>query len=274
MRRFAVRRFAMTTTMTCVFACALLAPRVTRGADAKVAECIAASEQAIKLRETHQLRAAREKFVACAAASCPTDIRSECASRVTEMTAAIPTVVFDVKDGRGNDLVAVTVMLDGAPLLDHVDGTAVALDPGPHEVTFASAGMPTVTKRLVLRESEKARTERVVLGAPPPEQKKSPDPRYRIAGIAIGAAGLVGVGLGRISVCTRAPFGPPRATSAARASALPTRKPSRTTTAPRRPRRHPRSPSRLAAQRSPSVASSSSPPRTSRTTLEMLAVFV
>src|SRR5271165_2147015 len=72
--------------------------------DPTLADCITANESSIALRRQHKLRAARAQLLVCSAASCPEEIRSECVRRVTDVNVAMPTIVFNAKDGSGNDL--------------------------------------------------------------------------------------------------------------------------------------------------------------------------
>ncbi|MGO9712293.1 MAG: hypothetical protein ACLQBL_25750 [Polyangiaceae bacterium] len=125
-------------------------------------ECLDASERAVSLKSTHKLRDARAQFLVCAAATCPSDVRAECQRRVGEMSAAIPTLVFEAKDADGSDLTAVTVSMDGQRLADKLEGIALALDPGAHEFLFEVAGRDPVRKTLVLNEGEKDRREPIV----------------------------------------------------------------------------------------------------------------
>src|SRR5258708_32712612 len=87
-----------------------------RAADPTTADCLAANESSIALRNQHKLREARSRLLVCSAATCPGDIRDECIRRVGEINAAMPTIVFETKDRAGNDLSAVQVTMDGEPL--------------------------------------------------------------------------------------------------------------------------------------------------------------
>jgi len=119
----------------------------------------------------------------------------------------MPTLVFAAKDGAGNDLFAVTVAMDGAPLTTSLDGRPLSIDPGEHAFRFETAGQPPVDKTLVLREGEKNRVESVTLGpaAPPlspiasfistPAAPSTWNDRKTIA-VVTGGVGVVGVGLG------------------------------------------------------------------------------
>jgi hypothetical protein len=153
--RFIVLGFAASMTLLSATASA---------ANPKTAECLAASESSADLRITNKLREAQEKLRICAAASCPSEIRNECVRRQTEVAAATPTVVFEAKDASGNDLVAVKVTMDGQVLATKLEGSALSVDPGDHAFTFETEGQPAVQKSFVLREGEKDRRERIVIG--------------------------------------------------------------------------------------------------------------
>jgi hypothetical protein len=183
-------------------------------------QCIDANESSQALRKTEKLHEAEQKLLVCVSASCPGPIRDDCAQRLTELRAATPTVVFSVKDDADQDLTQVHVTLDGAPLTDRLDGTAIPIDPGPHRFTFAASGKNKEERAFVIREGEKDRRERVVLvttGGPapaatavpatPPPDATAPAPAeappkdgktQRIAGVAVGGAGVVGLVVGSI----------------------------------------------------------------------------
>jgi len=131
-------------------------------------DCLAANESSISLRREFKLQAARAQLLICAAPSCPADVRKECARRVDEVNAAMPTIVFEAKDATGADVSAVRVTMDGdEPLTDLLEGNAISIDPGSHSFRFESAGFPSVEKTFVIREGEKSRRERILLGAEP-----------------------------------------------------------------------------------------------------------
>jgi hypothetical protein len=205
-----------------VFALAFASPR-SASADPTMAECLSANESAIKLRGQHMLRHARDQALLCAASSCPGEVRDACQKRAAELIAQIPTIVFLAKDGAGHDVVTVKVWMDGVAIGDRLDGTPIPIDPGQHEFRFETAGQPALDQSFVISEGQKDRRETVTLGggdsgsgaiaspvqAPPPPSNVTP-PRepapaatspasgQRIAGVAVGAVGLVGLGLGAV----------------------------------------------------------------------------
>jgi hypothetical protein len=136
-----------------------------RGADPTTADCLNANERALAFRQSHRLREARAEFLLCAAGTCPTDVKNECARRVADMNAAIPTIIFEAKDAAGNDLTAVKVTMDGQPLVDTLQGLPISLDPGLHQFVFETAKNPPYARSLVISEGLKDRREQIVFGA-------------------------------------------------------------------------------------------------------------
>jgi hypothetical protein len=178
-----------------------------RPALADDAACIAGAEQSLASRKEGKLHEALRQLATCAAAGCPAEVKAECARRIAEVDAAMPTLILAAKDGAGNDLHDVKVSMDGAPLLATLDGRPVAIDPGAHTFRFELAGQAPVEKNLVLLEGDKDRRESVVIGpvvAHPPEQPPAtppPSPGWstgRVVGLIVGGAGVVGLGVGAI----------------------------------------------------------------------------
>ncbi|HKP60997.1 MAG TPA: hypothetical protein VJV78_29910 [Polyangiales bacterium] len=199
-----------------VLAMLLLERGVAFAADPTTADCLNANERSIALRSQHQLRAARAELLVCAAPTCPEDIRNECARRVADVNAAMPTIVFEARDIRDNDLSAVAVSMDGHSLVQRLEGTALSIDPGEHQFVFSAQNVAPVQKTLIIREGEKGRREKVILGgevmAPnqvaaaqtiqtpqPVEQADSDEASARqtrrIIGIAVGGAGIVSLSI-------------------------------------------------------------------------------
>jgi hypothetical protein len=214
---------------------ALMMASAPAHADPTMDQCVDANTKAQGLRRDGKFAAARQQLRVCAASACPNLVRDDCAQRLDELERAQPTIVFQAQDGAGHDLSAVRITADGQPLADHLDGTAVAVDPGAHTFTFETRGQAPVSQQLVLREGEKARSERIVLGAaaPPPvasapaagpapggnvpagsatanpvasTPEGPPDPgrTQRIGGLVVGGVGVVGVVVGTIYAVTAA----------------------------------------------------------------------
>jgi hypothetical protein len=170
--------------------------------------CIAASENEVGLRKQQKLKAALEQLALCSAPACPGEVRTECDQRAAEVNAAMPTIVLGATDAAGNDLIAVTVTLDGVALATQLDGRALSLDPGEHTLKFAGNGV-TVDKTFVAKEGEKGRRITVVLdhhpavvsppvtpAAPAPVEARSTWTTQKTLALVAGGVGVVGLGLG------------------------------------------------------------------------------
>lgn len=194
---------------------ATAAPSPAAEAPITKAQCIETNTRGQNLRREGKLAAAREAFRSCAVPACPGLVSSDCTTRLNEIEEVQPTVVFDAKDGEGHDLSAVQVTVDGAPLADKLDGTALPLEPGEHEIVFRTADQPPVAKKIVVREGEKQRHESVVLGAasalsapasaaPPAGDAEASTPEkgktipLRLIGVVAGGVGVAGIAVGSV----------------------------------------------------------------------------
>jgi hypothetical protein len=167
--------------------------------------CVSAYQDAQSLRKDDKLRAAKEQLVHCASDACPAVLSRDCTQWLREVEEALPSVVLTVTGPDGNEAVDVHVTLDGAPLVDRLEGHAVTIDPGVHTLRFVIAGSDPYEQRVVIREGEKLRPLAVAFprstsSAPPPpsappttvEQRPIPTVVYPFA--AVGIVGLAGFG--------------------------------------------------------------------------------
>jgi hypothetical protein len=212
------RKFLRFVAPALLLAAATSTARPARAADPTIADCLAAAESSLKLRAEHKIRLTRTQLLVCASATCPAEIRQECSKRIDEVNAAAPTIVLTVKDKGGRELGSVKVSVDGQTVADHLDGSALAIDPGAHEFTFEASGQAPYTQTIILHEGEKDRREVVVLGGGPIPQSTTEAPAsgaagvttvsdasppgtgngMRVAGLVIGGVGLAGVAVGAV----------------------------------------------------------------------------
>lgn len=193
-----------------VLAMTASASRTARADDPVLSACIAANESSIQRRSEHKLIDARALSQKCAAIECPALMRTACQKRVDQIDAAMPSVVFDVKDPSGAN-VAVQVTMDGQPVPDASPGAPVSADPGDHRFVFVATGRPPAEQTVTLREGEKGRHEPVLVPAlapvvpapnPAPPVVVHPDserwsPQKTLALVA-GGVGVVGIGAGTV----------------------------------------------------------------------------
>lgn len=174
--------------------------------------CIAASETSLSLRKAGKLIEARKTLATCAAPACPDPVKSSCQQRMQDVERAVPSIVFQVKDGAGNDVPSVKISVDGQ-LRDERVGAALSLDPGSHTFTFDAPGLPQVTKTLVIVEGVKDRPETVTLGAPAPAPAPAAAPStatsdqttaggggssQKTIGLVVGGVGIAGLAVGSV----------------------------------------------------------------------------
>jgi hypothetical protein len=163
-------------------------------ADPTKDECINANESAQTLRMAGKLRDARDNLTLCVSESCPEVLRRDCAERLNEVQKALPTVVFEIRTAGGDDLSAVRVQMDGAPLAAKLDGTATVVDPGPHAFTFQAAGFAAVAQPILVREGDKARIVSVVMRSNRPQRTSA----TRVLSFATLGVGVAGIAVGSV----------------------------------------------------------------------------
>jgi hypothetical protein len=97
------------------------------------ASCIAASENAQKLRGDQHLLAARDAFKLCARDTCPAVVRKDCDENFEALDKKlIPTIVLRARNAAGEDVVTASVKVDEQPT--PLDGNPVSVDPGRHKI--------------------------------------------------------------------------------------------------------------------------------------------
>ena len=232
----------------------LLAASAAKAASPGKDECVDSFGKGQDAREAGQFSQAGKLFLACAQASCPALVQSECARLADDMAKLQPSVTFVARDGAQNDLPDTLVFVDGAQVATRLgDGKAHEVDPGRHEVRFVHAGKE-VKITVVVNQGEKGRgvvglfpapagaspamvplfemTPTVKEPAPTsvptrevPELRRSSGPLVLVGlGAAAMVAGgvLVGVGLSRVpascSLSTNECVAPPKDPAFAQAS--------------------------------------------------------
>lgn len=185
-------------------------------ADVTKDQCVDANGLGQQLRRDGKLGGARAQFRTCANPACPAMVRDDCTKRLDEVETTQPSVLFDVKDGRGHDLTEVRVSMDGTVLTEHLDGRVLQVDPGEHLFAFETRGRPPFTQKLVIREGEKGVHEPIVVepveanptatapstsaasGGPDVEGSSDSGNGRRVAGVVLAAGGVLGIGVGAV----------------------------------------------------------------------------
>jgi hypothetical protein len=187
------------------------APRLARAEPTSKSACLAAYEQAQVQRHDGKLKAALEQLNVCARAECPEAVRADCVPWLGEVDKSVPSVVLEARTEHG-DVTVARVLLDGVLLVDHLDGKAIDLDPGPHTFRFEVDGRDAIEEQVVLAEGQKNRvvlatwTPPVVTPPPPPPETHpvlpppppaDEGPRERPVPVSVyvlGGMGVLGIG--------------------------------------------------------------------------------
>jgi hypothetical protein len=147
-----------------LLACNLIASR----AAADPAACSAAYESGQRLLTTARLLDAASQFRYCGSPACPAIMHAECLRFLDRVEAASPSIVVRL---RPEASVPVRVVLDGESDV-MLDGHAITLDPGHHELRFSASGYALRQERFLVAEGEKLKLLEVRL-EPLPEPKPS-----------------------------------------------------------------------------------------------------
>lgn len=168
---------AVRATLTAVSVAAALfasAPHDARADGASTNACIDAYEQAQRLMQGGKLRAARDKLLVCSRESCPKVSQNDCAAWLRDVARDMPSMVIVAQDAAGQDMADVRVSVDGEIVADRLDGRALPVDPGSHDLKLEARGRH-VEQKLLLRAGEQNR--RIVVQFPddrPPSMVAGP----------------------------------------------------------------------------------------------------
>jgi len=128
-------------------------------------KCVASFGDAQKLRRDGKLMAARSELLKCAQSGCPQIVTAKCVPWLSEVDAALPSVVVLARDLQRRDTTAVRVIIDGEVRREQLDGRAIPVDPGAHQFRFEHVGAPPVEQHVVLVEAQKNRLVQVDFAA-------------------------------------------------------------------------------------------------------------
>lgn len=160
-------------------------------------ECLAAHEDAQRLRSEGKLRSAKQKLLVCSADACPTLVRADCTKWLPEVERALPSLIVRAKDGEGADIVDARVEIDGVVVASLLDGKPIALDPGAHALKVEHEGK-AVGQELTLAEGDKGHVVTITFPRDlPPKPAAPPSPLpWILAGVGVvGVAGFAALGL-------------------------------------------------------------------------------
>lgn len=167
------------------------------------ASCAQAYESAQESRAAGQLQETQQRLSLCARPECPSFVQKDCSRWLDEVERELPSIVVKA-DGLEPDA-AVTVELDGTALTGALEGSAITLDPGRHELVAQSPGRPSVSRVIVAQQGVQNRIVTLDFGVQLPtpaatELDASPSSGSTLRPYAYVAWGVGAVGLGAFAV--------------------------------------------------------------------------
>lgn len=162
-------------------------------------ECVASHAAGVTASDAGRLSVAKQRFLECADARCPLEVRKECADAVDEVGRAMPSVVFAANDEHGRDLGLTSVLIDGLPV-EARGALAIEIEPGTHQAELGLADGRRRTTSFLVRAGEKYRQIAVVFEGPSAVMEAPPaaaSPRAapeRALALAFAGASLLAFG--------------------------------------------------------------------------------
>ncbi len=163
--------------------------------------CAEAFERSQRLRLEQHFVDAKKALILCVQDSCPAVLRTDCRLWLGEVDAALPSVVFEIRDSDGSPLLDADVTVDGVPLTAHLDGRSMEIDPGVHVFRFSRASRLPVERTVPIREGEKRQVVRVTFESHEAKRHDEAAPRPAHTPTALGerpwalTLGLTAVGV-------------------------------------------------------------------------------
>lgn len=179
-------------------------------ARADAAECNTAYVETQQRRRAGELRAARLAALRCAQDACSVTVRRHCGEWLEDLDEAMPSIVIDARDAAGNELADVRAFVDDELLTEHLNGHALPIDPGEHELRFEHADA-VQTRRLLVLEGhayrrvsvrfEPARAEPTppLAASPRAPALAPPEPLALARPIPLSSLWLAGIGAASLS---------------------------------------------------------------------------
>jgi hypothetical protein len=121
---------------------------------ATLASCVSAYENVQTAMKRGQLAAAREQVRVCLDGSCSRTLRSDCATWLTEIDTRQPSLVVGYQDARGTSRSDVVVFVDGLRVAKSLNGSGLAIDPGPHVVRIEPTAEKPMEERRVFQDGK------------------------------------------------------------------------------------------------------------------------
>jgi hypothetical protein len=133
------------------------------------AVCSAAHQSAKQHEQAGQLIEADKLLRNCARPLCGSPLWEQCAAEGIELSATIPSIVPLVTDDAGHPRVDVQVKVDGQVVSTRLDGRALLVDPGKHELAFSTESGVFATQKIEIARGQRNRQVKVSMRPATPQ---------------------------------------------------------------------------------------------------------
>jgi len=111
---------------------------------------------------------ALESYRSCAAESGCAWLASKCSAKIKLLEAKLPSIVIVANDQTGAPVADVEVRVDGVLRASKLEGTAMAVTPGLHELTLTGSGNLSAMQRVMVLEGQHDQIVTVAIRPKPP----------------------------------------------------------------------------------------------------------
>lgn len=118
-------------------------------------QCARTFENAQEQALDGKLVEAAEMFEGCAQRHCGRALKRECTRALRRIRRDLPTVILSFRSHDGEQMDDVRVMMDGSPLTESIDDSAIPVNPGFHTFAFETTDGRRVEKLQTVRRGDK-----------------------------------------------------------------------------------------------------------------------
>jgi hypothetical protein len=137
-----------------VFFCVFwISPGLSQAQVDRRQQCVQAYESGQRLKKSGELVEAASRFAFCANEICPSLMREDCATRLSEVKEATPAISLSVEFV--GEPAPVRASVDGHARAWASDSPNLIVNPGRHELRVEADGFPSQTLSLLLGEGER-----------------------------------------------------------------------------------------------------------------------
>jgi hypothetical protein len=108
--------------------------------------------------QSGRLVEAKDLYATCGRTACGTFLARACTEKFTQLDADTPSIIPVVTDESGAPRGDVQVKVDGVLVAQRLDGRALRMEPGIHEVSFVADGRTFATQQVMIVQGQRNRT--------------------------------------------------------------------------------------------------------------------